>query len=291
MTSFTFRAMGTTVSLTGPADADRIERAGRAVADEFARLERILSRFDPGSDVCRLNDGAGTMVRVAPETRAVLRKALDAARSSEGLFDPTVLPALEAAGYDRDFDAIDPATVVPRPPEPARRWGDVVVRGEAALVPAGAAIDLGGIAKGWAADRAATLVQGLPWFVVDAGGDMRVCGASRTPIEVAVDNPFEPGGELGRILVGEGAVATSSTLRRAWGERLHHLIDPRTSLPARTGVVQATAVAATCAEAEVAAKRLVLGGVPLLDVIPGMVVFEDGRVYESITPDDRASAA
>ena len=94
-------------------------------------------------------------------------------------------------------------------------------------------MDFGGIAKGWAVDLAArsAIEAGLGWALVNAGGDIRVAGTTREA-EIAIEDPFDRSKELARIVITEGAVATSSTTRRTWGPGLHHLIDPRTGEPA-----------------------------------------------------------
>src|SRR5207249_3706023 len=160
-----------------------------------------------------------------------------------GLFDPTVLPALVAAGYDRDFREVRSAahgtrSPVPLPSGPAGRWAEVELRGRLLRVPTGAALDFGGIGKGWAADVASQHTIGLPWAVVDAGGDLRLGG---TPpdggLDVAVEDPEAPGVEVLRLKLDTGALATSSITHRRWGPSLHHIVDPRTGRPAVTRVL------------------------------------------------------
>jgi thiamine biosynthesis lipoprotein len=125
--------------------------------------------------------------------------------------------------------------------------------------PPGLRLDLGGSGKGHAADRIARLLRGAERWLVDCGGDLRVGGAR----EVHVADPF--GGEpIGRVVVADAAVATSSVVARAWvgadGRRAHHLLDPATGEPAETGVLAATALAPTTVEAETLAKVALLRG-------------------------------
>ena len=141
------------------------------------------------------------------------------------------------------------------------------------FLPEGVALDFGGIAKGWAADRASEAVESLPWAVVDAGGDLRIGGS--TPdggLDIAVEDPISPGSEVVRLKLTFGALATSSVTRRSWGPRLHHIIDPRTGRPAITRVLQATAWAETCAEAEVRATWALLAGPTILFLDGGEVL-------------------
>ena len=135
---------------------------------------------------------------------------------------------MEAIGYDRDFDEVlAGARGMLHPPTPCGRWRDVTLRGDILRVPAGVGIDLGGIAKGWTADLAATgaLETGLPWVVVNAGGDLRILGDAPA-IDVAIEDPEDRAAEIGRLSIREGGLATSSIRSRSWGPGIHHVIDP-----------------------------------------------------------------
>lgn len=277
-----FRAMGTEIRVLADPDADPAIVAGavREAARSFAREERRFSRFRADSELSRVNASGGGSVRVSAAFAEVLNLALAAARESDGLFDPTVLPALVAAGYDRDFDdVLAGARDALHPPTHCGRWREVEVRGRAIRLPAGTGLDLGGIAKGWTADLAAQrcLDAGMTWVAVNAGGDIRIAGDA-PPMMVGVEDPDDRSSNVTLLRLSEGGLATSSTTARAWGPGRHHLIDPRSGLPASTGVVQATAWAATCAEAEVRAKVAVLEGRRALDRFPGVLVLEDGSI-------------
>jgi thiamine biosynthesis lipoprotein len=238
--------------------------AFRAVEDEFERLEGILSRFRPSSELSLLN--AAGWIDAGPDLLQVVLLALAARQETGGLFDPTVHRALVAAGYDRSFDELPPdgpdggAT-----PPPC--GGNVWVAGSRIVLEAGTQIDLGGIGKGYAVDRACELLSAAGPCLVNAGGDLAVRGGSW------------PVGAAGvTLLLESGAIATSGRDRRRWmraGEERHHLIDPRTGRPSRTELLSATVVASTAVEAEVLAKLAFLGGV--VDA-PRILVAADGTV-------------
>jgi thiamine biosynthesis lipoprotein len=288
---WSFRAMGTTVRVAtdgGTSDGVRA-RAASAIVDAFAEEERRFSRFRVDSELSRVNASAGKPVRVSPTFAEVLELALEAAAQTEGLFDPTVLDALLAAGYDRDFDElIAGARGALHPVRPCGRWNEVRLDRDVVELPRGVGLDLGGLAKGWTADLAASRAvdTGQPWTLVNAGGDLAVAG--RAPrIAVAVEDPDDPTQELGRLHVEGGGLATSSIRARAWGDGMHHVIDPRTGVPASTALVQATAAAGTCARAEIAAKAILLGG-PDAAAGAAVTVWADGCVRVHVPVEDAA---
>jgi FAD:protein FMN transferase len=274
-----FPAMGTQFELI--LDAQPSARAFGALAaaeDDLRRLERLLSRFDPDSELSRLNQH-GAMV-VGPELVEVVELALAARERTSGRFDPTAHDALVAAGYDRNFERIVQSDAAP-PRAPACCAGGVRVdagTSTIALEP-GVRLDLGGIAKGYAADRAAAILGNVGPCLVDAGGDIALQGRT-WPVGVETAE-----GQLTLELV-EGGLATSGRDRRRWtrsGREQHHLIDPGTGRPAETDLLRVTAVASNAAEAEVHAKTLFLAGVSaaLGDAsehgIPAVLVTRDRR--------------
>ncbi len=292
MQEYRFRAMG--CQMLAVVDCDDAEAAAQlaAVPGWFEAWEQQLSRFRPDSDLSRLNEAAGHPVVVAPALWEVLGVALDAAWQSDGLVQPTILAALEAAGYDQSFDELAPA--MPGAPLPAHvaDWRALKLdrRIHTVTLPVDVRLDLGGVAKGWAADQAAQRLAEVGPALVDAGGDISVSGpmADSSPWPIAIANPFIPEESLGIVLLPRGAVATSGRDYRRWlrgGVEQHHIIDPRSGQPAQTDILSATIVAPSGPLAEMAAKvALILGsqaGLAWLDARPtlaGLLVLEDGRL-------------
>ena len=289
-----FHAMGTDVTLIGPAASPAFPASATTVRSVFEREERRFSRFRADSELSAVNATTGEWTRVSIEVASVVGLALAAWRETGGRFDPTVLDAVIAAGYDRDFDEIlAGARAALRPPRPCGRAGEVQLVGRRLWMPAGVGLDLGGIAKGWTVDVAAeaAVARGLAWALVNAGGDLRIAGtAPAGGIEVAVEDPETTEADAGRIVLDEGALATSSVTRRAWGDGLHHLIDPATARPAGGAVLQATVWAPTCAEAEVRAKEALLRGEAFLDRGAALLVLDDGRIVTNMTTRERILA-
>lgn len=246
-------------------------RSGIAWAEDFfARVEAELSRFRSTSALSQLNGAAGRGPQVvSPMLCTVLLEALNAARESGGIYDPTVLHSLERAGYDRSFEAIEPTGCTEMGPPPNGTLGgwrriQVDHNSRSVDLPADLALDLGGIAKGWTVDRVALALVGLGAVLVDAGGDLRVVGTvDGEPWLIGVQAPFTPERDRAVVRLRDGALATSSIGGRQWrrGDRtLHHLIDPRTGTSADSNLHSVTVHAPNTMTADVAAKVvLVLG--------------------------------
>jgi len=243
-----FEALGTKCSLFAVGQS-----RGRLLEGEFwvRRLGARLTRFSPESEMSLLNRRAGEWVAITDETEAVLRAALRAHEMSGGLVNAAVLPSMLAAGYTRSLEeGPGVATLDSVRPPPSLLYALELRNGEA-RVRTGCGVDLGGIAKGWMADRLAEVLG--PNVVANLGGDLRTQGSG----------PRGDGWPVGlggaTLLLRDQGAATSSVRRRRWGA-MHHLIDPRTGSPARTGLEEVSVVAASGFEAEVIAKTALLLG-------------------------------
>ncbi len=260
-----FRALGTTCVLAASATplvlalSRRALLAGRA---EVETCERVLSRFDPDSDLSRVNRAAGRFVRVDGRLVEALERAVELRAETGGRCDPTVLRALVAAGYDRSYELL--AEDAPGRPAPAGALVEIDRRGSRVRIEPGAAVDLGGSAKGYIAARALDAMRGswpgLPGAIVDLGGDVAVFGVPPEPgaWRVTVADPRPRPGPLGTIRLSGGAAATSGPSVRRFGPggTLHHLIAPGTGLPAVGGPEAVTVVADDPAAADAHATAL-----------------------------------
>jgi FAD:protein FMN transferase len=261
-----FPAMGTRVELLLDAEPSAESELALARAErEFERLEALLSRFRPDSELSALNRSGA--LDAGDDLAAVTRLAIDARERTNGRFDPTVHDALVAAGYDRTFDEVAREGEA-RPPRAC--GGRIRVDGGRIELEPGFRLDLGGIAKGYAVDRACTLLGEAGPCLVNAGGDL--AGRGRLwPVGVETGD-----GEL-TLGLEDGALATSGRDRRVWrrgGREAHHLIDPETGAPAAGDLVRVTVFADTAVEAEVQAKAIFLGA-PVDR--PSVLVMTDGR--------------
>jgi len=243
-----FEALGTNCSLFGVGiSRDRLLEGELWVR----RLGARLTRFSPDSELSRLNAAGGRWVAVSAETEELLRLSLRAFETSGGLVNVAVLPSMLAIGYTRTLSSgATPATLGRArrlPPLPSVL---TVRRGGARLEP-GSGIDLGGIAKGWMADRLRERL-GLN-ALANLGGDLSAGGPG----------PAGDGWPVGlagvTVMLHDHGAATSSVLRRRWAA-LHHVINPRTGLPAATGLDEVSVVARSGFDAEVIAKTALLVG-------------------------------
>ena len=243
--------------------------ATTAVA-RLVELERTWSRFLPDSELSRLNATASSPVRVSRDVVGLVERAIEAWNRTDGRFDPTVLPALIASGYDRDFRALKSSPVTSagaRRGSPAPGCHGIRIDGPTITLPAGTAIDPGGVGKGLAADWVVEQVMaaGATGACVNVGGDLRVagCAPSDRPWSVQIEHPLQPGRTIGHVQLRDEALVSTWRTRRVWGDVAaprHHLIDPSTGSPAWSGLAGVTVVAPDAWWAEALATALFLAG-------------------------------
>src|SRR5215213_1036534 len=208
-----FVSMGCDVVVGGATTAER-----RGIERLFVARDETFSRFRPDSELNRVNDAAGIVLNVSAAFAEMVAVAMRAARVTDGLVDPTLGAAIEAAGYDRDFSELTPSADLPEPGARGR-WRSLRLRRTLLHRPRGVRLDLNGVVKGKTVDDALAVI--------------------------------------------DGGLATSSIAKRRWlraGIWQHHLIDPRTGRPCETPWQQVTVSAATCLQADVAAKAALLSG-------------------------------
>ena len=276
-------------------DRDTASEALARMRRFIEAAEQTMSRFRPDSELSGLNCRSGEVTRVSEMLLEVIGHAVDAAAKSDGIYDPTVLSALMAAGYDRSFELVAESDASSTSVTLASTLGlyrEIEIDRSARTVrmPRGAQIDLGGIGKAWASREAANLLSQTGPCIVSAGGDVAIAGGPY-PGEgwpVAIEDPFGGDSPLLTLDLSSGGVATSGVNRRNWrkdGKTQHHLIDPRTGRPADTDLVCATAVASDLLVAErIALTTMTLGSVDGLSRVarePGVeaaVVLKTGEL-------------
>jgi thiamine biosynthesis lipoprotein len=278
-------AIGTSVQLV-VTDPARLAAGRRLLASYITALDLACSRFRPDSELARAERQAGTPVRVSELLADAVSVALYAAEVTGGDLDPTVATQLVALGYDRDFGQMakdGPAVRVVAGGRP--RWREIHLDRERGrlTVPPGVRLDLGATAKAHAADRAADrLTRRLRCGVlVGLGGDIAVggdppVGGWRIRIQDVTGDPGEPpAGPSQPIALASGGVSSSGIAARRWrrgGRSLHHILDPRTGLPARPVWRTVSVLADTAVRANIASTTAIIRGA----AAPGWL--EDGGI-------------
>ncbi len=266
-----WRALGTSVHLlTSDLDIDIARTSVERLLDE---VDRTYSRFRPDSELQTVQATGGRDVRVSPLLALAIDTALDAARLTDGLVDPTIGRQMRAIGYDDDFSRVaarDAVLHVRLEPVPGWRAVRFDARTRSLRVPAGVELDLGSTGKALAADLAADAAldgSASGGVLVSLGGDIATAG--RAPdggwLVLAAEDSETPPDAAGEVVaIAGGAIATSSTRVRRWrssdGVELHHLIDPRTGAPVNGPWRTATVVADRCADANAAATAAIVLG-------------------------------
>jgi thiamine biosynthesis lipoprotein len=260
-----FRAMGCQINVWLETDGDG-SAILQQVPDWIEAIETRLSRFRPDSELSRLNTRVGDWVTVSETMCHALAEARRAARITDGLVTPLVLPALLAAGYDRSFDLLSDGSSPPAPAhdtntshntDSLNQWGMIQLDVRSSRVWLPGPVDLGGTAKGWAAERIADQLAEYGACLVDLGGDIVGRGSS-WPVQV--HDPFHAETPFNTIGLADRAIATSGTDFRRWGVNKHHIIDPRSGQPAVSDLVSATVIHPDAVLAEAFAKAVLLQG-------------------------------
>jgi len=307
----TFNALGTFATLL-VSDPEALPDATEILIAELAAIDLACSRFRQDSELWRACSAGGRPVTVSPLFAAALDVALSAARLTDGDVDPTCGRSLAALGYDRDFVLVrqdnGPASL---PPVAGGAWRAIRLdtAGSTVTVPDGVLLDLGATAKAFAADRAAAAIAAATdaGVLVNLGGDISVAGPAPEGgwlVGVADDARFDTTTDSVRtrqtVLVSDGGLATSSVLGRSWrrgGMTVHHIVAPRTGLPANSCWRTVTVAAASCVAANIAATAAIVRGEPAADwlqqlSLPARLVRQDGSVTAVAGwPADQAIAA
>jgi thiamine biosynthesis lipoprotein len=254
------------------------QRVLQQVAQEASRIEAKFSRYRKDNVVYRINHSHGQPVEVDEETALLLNYAELCFQLSEGMFDIT-------AGVLRHVWSFKPGALFPRPKKVKEclthiGWSQVSWKAPSLTLPKGMEIDLGGIGKEYAVDKAAQLAGQTTdaSFVINFGGDLYVNKPRQggQPWYIAIDDPEATGvNHVGQLEVRCGGVATSGDARRYLlhkGKRYSHILNPRTGYPIEGAPRSATVVANSCMEAGMLATFAMLHGAQARDFLEGQQV-------------------
>lgn len=262
---------------------------------EIERVERLFSRHLPDSEISAINNKAGSWVTVSPETVELIQKSLAFGEISSGSFDITVGTLIELWDIGGETNSV-PTEAEIKSALANINYLDVEIEEQQNLIkiPPGSIIDLGGIAKGYAIDRAREVLRsaGIEHGMVFAGGDISTIGVKEdgTSWRVGIQDPRQSTSLLGIISLADSTIVTSGDYERFFiqdGVRYHHILDPDTGYPARD-VISVTVVADSAADGDALSTAVfVLGrkaGLELIESITGfeaVIVDNDGEVWLS----------
>jgi FAD:protein FMN transferase len=272
MDYYEFRAMNTDIVLAAEGSSEKVSAGFKQTCQFIQASEKRFTRFSDQSELSQLNRSSGSWFDASQDLFEILQLCSAYQEMTAGLFDPSILPELEAAGYDRSMDEIRAQGPGQSQnmlmPKTSSSFQDIQFdpQQQRIRLPEGMKIDLGGIAKGWIAQQAAyILAEYAGTCAVNAGGDMFLVGlpGGEKYWRITLEDPNDFRRTLNILKVGPGAVATSTTTSRKWvqdGHSQHHIIDPRTGQPAQTDFTSVTVIAPQLAQAEVFAKAVLISG-------------------------------
>ena len=287
--------MGTLVEITiSHSDPDIIQAVTTQAFDEMKRIELLMSTYLPDSEISRINRAAGkNAIPVSPEVEEVIREGLYWAEQSGGAFDITIEPLVQLWDFDGEKEII-PGKNTLRKTASLVNYRNIEIKDHTVrLKKRGMAINVGGLAKGYAVDRAISILRGMvPNGIVNAGGDLFAFGQKnkQTPWNIGLQHPRNPQDLLAAFTVKNHAVATSGDYQRYFiknGVRYHHIFDPQTGKPARL-MISATITTTEVMDADALATAVFVMGpdkgiewVDSMENVETMVVLEDGSIRYS----------
>jgi thiamine biosynthesis lipoprotein len=246
-----YEALGTvcTINLYDGGTAELYDK----IRGRLAEIETLFSMRLPDSEISRINDSAGIgAVKVSTETLGLVRAACFFAEKTNGAFDPTVGPLVKLWGFVTDTPRV-PSRAEIAAVLPLVDWRQVQIdqgAGTVFLPKIGMSLDMGGIAKGYAADELVAIIAdaGIRRAMIDLGGNIYVYGTKGDGSfwRVGIKNPLEPVEKPAlRLDLITNSVVTSGAYERNFAEKgvvYHHILDPETGYPAKSGLISATVV-------------------------------------------------
>ncbi|MDR3597203.1 FAD:protein FMN transferase [Clostridium sp.] len=288
-------ALGTLINLRAYGS-----KAEKAIDEALERLNNIddkMSAFKESSEISKINYMAGTSeTSVGRDTYLVVKKAIEYSKVLEGTFDPTIRPLVKLWNIGTKEEKI-PEEAEIRAAKKLVNCSDVILdesNTSIMLKHKNQALDVGGIAKGFAADevRDIFLKHNIKSALIDLGGNIFALGAKQdnTPWRVGIQNPFKPRGEfIGILSVKNKSIVTSGNYERYFmkdGKRFHHIIDPKTGYPSESKIISATIISDNSIDGDGLSTGVYILGVDkalkIIDAIEGIdaiFVTEDKKVY------------
>jgi len=287
--------MGTLVEITvSHSDPEVIQNVTTEAFNEMQRIEGLMSTYIPDSEISRINRAAGKQaVAVSPEVEEVIREGIFWSEQSNGAFDITVEPLVQLWDFDGEKEFIPGESTI-RKTASLVNYRNIEIKDHTVrLKNRGMAINVGGLAKGYAVDRAISILRSkVSSGIVNAGGDLYAFGqkSKQSSWTIGLQHPRKPQDLLAAFAVKNQAIATSGDYQRYFmkdGVRYHHIFDPQTGRPARL-MISTTIITTEVMDADALATAVfVMGpdkGIEWVDSmanIEAMLVLEDGSIRYS----------
>ena len=288
------------VSVKDPADRAAAERAMEKAFEEISRVEGVFSVFKADSEISKINRlMPGRHLKISGEVSGLIEKSIECNKKTHGAFDITVKPLVDLWRAAKDSGRLpDDAAVKAALAKVGSQYIALDrAAGTISFKMPGMAVDLGGVAKGYATDRAVAVLgeNGIENAIVNAGGDMYCLGRRSAKVEwnAGIRHPRKKDGVLFRLKLQDKAVDTSGDYEKYFilnGRRYSHIIDPRTGMPVGDEVVSATVVARDSTTADMLATALCVLGREGLETVKSaggpeaLIILNDrGRLKTEMT--------
>ena len=287
--------MGTLVEITvSHSDPELIQAVTTQAFDEMKRIEQLMSTYIPDSEISRINRAAGKeAIPVSPEVEEVIREGIYWSEQSNGAFDITVEPLVQLWDFDGEKEIIPSESTILKTASLINYRNIEIKDHTVQLKNRGMAINVGGLAKGYAVDRAISILRSqVTNGIVNAGGDLFAFGqkGKHDPWTIGLQHPRKPQDLLAAFAVNNQAIATSGDYQRYFikdGIRYHHIFDPQTGRPARL-MISATVITTEVMDADALATAVFVMGpdkaiewVDSMENAEAMLVLEDGSIRYS----------
>ena len=276
--------LDTVITLTAYTDNDQILKDAM---EECGRYEQMLSRTIEGSDVWRINHADGNPAEVSDDTVAILRCAAEISEKSDGAFDITIAPASTMWDFTSGKAELPEAEALAAAASMVD-YSKITVEGNTVTLPKGMMIDLGGIAKGYIADRVKAYLEerGVKHAILSFGGNIVAIGKKPdgTDWKVGIQDIDKPTGEYMLVAANRGgSTVTSGIYERGFevdGIRYHHLLNPKTGWPEQNELASVTILSESSMKGDaLATAAFILGrekGLELIESLAGIeAVFID----------------
>ncbi len=242
------------------------EEAVAAARGELTRLDELFSIGDPGSELTKINASAGEPTVISEDAAALITAALAVSESTSGAFDITIEPVVRLWGFYDEEQRVPSMEDIKAALENTD-YTRLDLNGRTLRMDAGQRLDFGGVAKGYAADRMAAVMEdcGIDGALISLGGNVQTCGARPDGGDwrIGVQDPSDGQTVLGYVEVSDAAVVTAGSYQRFFeenGRRYHHILDPSTGYPAGSGLLSVTVVALSGAYADALSTALFVMG-------------------------------